>query len=299
MKAISAVVVVLGWVVGMHEVRAFDNPFERGMYVSYAAGCATCHTRSEFLAGGRPISTPVGIFYTPNITPDRKYGLGSWTEENFVRAMREGIGAKGEYLYPACPYPSFSSMTEDDRSDLWVYLNSQYPVAKENQVHVLPWFLSSRKLLATWQRSWFEPGRFIDDPSRSKQWNRGAYLVEVLGHCGECHTPRGSLGRPDQHYYLAGAHKGTEGLVIPNITPDWRTGIGRWSGAELEEFLYTGERPDGTLARSLMQEVLRTSIMHLVAEDRRAIAAYLRSLPPMYHNPHLMVDPFEEDDHFQ
>jgi mono/diheme cytochrome c family protein len=298
MKKICAVVAVFGWFCGMHNVAAFESLLERGMYVSYAAGCATCHTRGDFLAGGRSIHTPAGTFYTPNITPDPQHGIGSWTEENFARALREGIGSTGEHLYPACPYPSFSKMTEQDRSGLWVYLLSQRAVPQEDREHALPWFLSSRELLSTWKRGWFEPGRYVRDPTKSKQWNRGAYLVDVLGHCGECHTPRSTLGRSQKDYYLAGAHRGPERLAIPNITPDRQTGIGRWSEDELKRFLYSGERPDGSFAPGLMQEVLHTSVTHLTEDDRQAIVVYLRSVPPIRHDIGIVADPFEAHDHF-
>jgi len=281
-------------IAGLQAGIAGDTLVERGRYIFTAAGCASCHTHDQVLAGGRPLETPFGTFYPPNISPDREQGIGGWSEADFMRALQEGVSPQGEHYYPAFPYTSYTRMTRADMQALYAYLMAQTPVARASRAHDLPWFLSSRKLLGLWKAGRFTPGRYQYDPERPADWNRGAYLAQALGHCGECHTPRGLLGGARGNRYLAGTRNGPEGAAVPNITQDRKTGIGDWSPAEQRDFLATGRLPDGAYTGPLMAEVLGSSSMSLTAADRQALATYLRSLPPIHHDIHYRFDPFAD-----
>jgi mono/diheme cytochrome c family protein len=273
-----------------------DELVERGRYVFNAAGCISCHTQDQPLAGGRAIETPVGTFYGPNITPDMTHGIGNWTEDDFIQALRQGTSPSGEHYYPAFPYSSYTRMTSEDMSALWAYLKSQPAYAKPDQPHDLLWFLHSRALLEPWKAGHFAPGQFSADLTKSLEWNRGAYIASALGHCGECHTPRGLLGGPLNELYLGGTREGPDGARIPNITPDARTGIGWWTLEDLTVFLSTGRRPDGSYTQGLMAEVLATSILPLSDYDRYSLAVFLRSVRPVHHDIDFRIDPFRQDD---
>lgn len=257
----------------------------RGEYLLRAAGGCGCHTDYEndgpFLAGGKPIKTPFGTFYGTNITPDPVHGLGKWSEADFVRAMTEGVSPAGEHYFPVFPYTSFTRMSRADLADLWAYLRTVPPVPRPNKPHdVLPPF-SWRFAAGLWKRLFFKPGGFEPQSGQSAQWNRGAYLVNAVSHCGECHTPRGLSGAVKQELFLAGSRDGPEGELAPNITWDRPTGIGDWSEDELVWFLQIGEDPDGEQAEGLMAEVIDNGFDKLSEEDLRAIAVYLKSLPPI------------------
>jgi mono/diheme cytochrome c family protein len=257
----------------------------RGAYVFRAADCLSCHTDSKNkgqpLAGGRALSTPFGTFYTPNITPDATHGLGRWTAEDFRRALRQGLAPYGSHFYPAFPYPSYAGMTDGDISDLWAYLQTQPAVAQGNRRHDLALPFRFRALIGVWKALFFKPKPFVAEPDQDAVWTRGAYLVQVLGHCGECHTPRNLLGGPKTSRHLAGAAKGPDGKKVPNITPFPKTGIGDWRESDITYFLKTGFLPDGDVAGAAMAEVIEDGTSHLTNADRAAIALYLRSLPPL------------------
>jgi mono/diheme cytochrome c family protein len=272
----------------------------RGRYLYHAAGCENCHTdrrhKGAPLAGGRRLATPFGVFYAPNITPDPEHGIGRWREEDFLRALREGISPRGEHYYPVFPYTSYTRMTDEDLRALWAYLRGVPPVAQPNRPHELPWYLGFRPLIAVWKWLYFTPGPWRPDPTRPPVWNRGAYLVEAVGHCGECHTPRNFLGGLRSDLHLAGTASGPEGGVVPNITPDRATGIGRWRRAELAYYFETGMTPDGDFAGDQMAEVIEYGLSRLSQEDRLAMADYLLSLPPIAHavrKPKKKKDTFE------
>jgi len=257
---------------------------KRGEYIARAAGCAGCHTDSAPgsapYAGGRAIETPFGTFYGPNITPDPQHGIGRWTAADFRRALHDGERADGANLFPVFPYPSFTRMTDSDVSDLWAYLRTLAPSARENRAHRIKWPFRARVLLSAWNWLFFAPNRFAPEPAASPQVNRGAYIVTALGHCGECHTPRNFLGGPKNGRALAGG-KLPEGRT-PNLTP---TRLKRWSDAQLKEFLHTGVTPDGDAASDLMDEVVRNGTSKLAAEDLSALVAYLRALAPLPDEP--------------
>lgn len=263
---------------------------KRGEYVFRAAGCASCHTDDKHhgrpLAGGVRLATPFGVFYTPNISPDPRYGIGAWSDADFVRAVREGVGPRGANYYPVFPYPAYTQISDEDVQALKAYIFSLPPVAQANKPHELPWYLRLRPLIRVWKWLYFHPGRFTPDPRKPAGWNRGAYLAHALVHCGECHTPRNRLGGPQASLMFAGTTDGPDGAVIPNITPDRETGIGKWSRSDLLEYLQTGLTPDGDVAGDLMAEVIDNSTAHLTEDDLNAITDYVRSLPPIAHAVH-------------
>lgn len=273
---------------------AFEDIIDHGKYVFFVAGCISCHTADEALAGGRPLETPFGTFYPPNITPSREYGIGTWQHADLEHALRQGTNPRGEHYYPAFPYPSYTGMTRDDIQALYAYLMQQPAASRENRPHELYWPYSSRPLVSHWKSRGFKPGVLSPDPARSAQWNRGAYLANVLGHCSECHTPRGFLGIPRADRYLAGTCEGPDGVLTPNITPDRQTGIGNWSCEELTRFLESGRKPDGSFTGGLMAEVLGTSCMRLTGYDRQSLAVYLQSIAPVHHDLAVLCRPFDD-----
>ncbi|RMF87744.1 MAG: cytochrome C [Nitrospinota bacterium] len=259
---------------------------QRGEYLFRASGGCGCHTdpkKGAFLAGGRPLKTPFGVVYSTNITPDPVTGIGRWSDADFIRAMTEGKGPDGKHYFPVFPYTSFTRMTRQDLLDLKAYLFSVPPIRQENRAPELIPPLGWRPALRGWKWLYFRPGPFQPDPRRSAEWNRGAYLVTALGHCGECHTPRNFLGGPKEELFLAGSVDGPEGQLAPNITPDEATGIGTWSIPDIVWFLQTGFKPDGDDAQGLMAEMIEQGYRHLSEADLTAIAVYLRSLPPIRH----------------
>ena len=259
----------------------------RGEYVLRAAGCVACHTDAEndgpFLAGGRAFKTPFGTFYSPNITADPEHGIGQWTEADFVRALYVGVAPDGSHYYPVFPYTSYTRMRREDITALWAYLTTAEPLDKPNTPHQLPWYMRWRLVNWGWKVMNFQPGPIQVRPERGTAWLRGAYLAQALGHCGECHTPRDSLGALDEDMPYAGTREGPDGETVPNITPDRETGIGRWSADDLDYFLETGGTPDGDYTGSLMAEVIDDSLSYLTAADREALVIYLRALKPIEH----------------
>jgi mono/diheme cytochrome c family protein len=262
------------------------TPIDRGRRIFAATGGCTCHTNfpgegdeAPQLAGGRALETPFGIYYSTNITPDRETGIGGWSEEDFARAMREGMSPGGEHYFPVFPYTAFTGLADQDLADLKSYLDSLRAIRRENRPHGAPFPFSWRPALAGWKYLNFKPGRVEDDPALDSATNRGRYLALAAAHCGECHTPRTLTGGLDQTMWLAGSREGPEGELAPNITPDEKTGIGDWSIPDLVWYLETGLKPDGDDTQGLMSEVIQHGYANLPAEDREAIARYLKSVP--------------------
>lgn len=257
---------------------------ERGEYLLHAGGCTSCHTADEDdaipLSGGHALETPFGIFYSPNITPDLETGIGGWTDDDFVNALWHGVSPDGTSYYPAFPYPSYTGMSREDALAIKAYLFRSEPVRRENREHELPWYLSTRLAAWAWRLINFSPARYVTDPERDAAWNRGAYLVRHLGHCGECHSPRDSLGKLLRDRELSGNPSGPGGKKVPDITPNRETGIGRWSMSEIEFFLDIGMLPDGDFTGGAMSPVIDDNTGHLTPDDRSAIATYLKSVPP-------------------
>jgi len=260
---------------------------QRGEHVFRLSGGCSCHTdlknNGAFLAGGRPLKTSFGTFYAPNITPDEQTGIGTWKETDFIRAMTEGIGKNGEHLFPAFPYTSFTRMKRRDLKDLWAYLATVPSVNKKNRDHDLLPLLGFRFGVGLWKALYFVPGTFYVERTQSKTFNRGAYIVQALGHCGECHTPRNFAGGFNWNLGLAGSADGAEGRLAPNITPDVQTGIGDWSASDIAYYLKTGARPDGDIAGGPMGEIIDQGFRYATDSDLDAVAEYLKALRPTMH----------------
>ena len=266
---------------------AAGDDIARGRYLAAAGGCLGCHTdraaKGPPYAGGAVLKTPFGDFFGPNITPHPVHGIGRWSRADFVRAMRRGIAPDGSHYFPVFPYTAFTGVRDADLAAIHAYLMSLAPVDRANRPHEVRFPFGWRFLQTFWKWLFFEPGPFRADPARSARWNRGAYLVEALAHCGECHTPRGRLGALDRNRWLAGTSDGPDGEAAPNLTPEAKTGLGAWSADDLATYLSIGMDPEGDFAGSLMADVIAHSTGRLTEADIAAIVAYLRALPPIEH----------------
>ena len=258
----------------------------RGELLFWAGGCASCHAAPGskgdaklILSGGEPIVSPFGTFYAPNLSPDKTSGIGNWSTLDFVNAMKRGIGPEGQHLYPAFPYTSYQRMPVADLVDLKAFLDTLPATPTANKAHELPFPFSVRRGLGLWQWLYLDGKTFEPDPSKSDEINRGAYLVQGPGHCNECHTPRNAIGGLDRSRALAGAPNPSGEGSVPNITPG-EGGIGDWSADDIVTFLETGLTPDFDSVGGTMVEV-QENMAKLPAEDRAAIAAYLKDLPPI------------------
>ncbi len=258
---------------------------EKGKYIFHASGGCSCHTDTkndgEFLAGGRPIKTPFGIFYASNITPDPVTGIGKWSDEDFIRAMTKGLSPKGNHYFPVFPYTSFHNITLEDLLALKAYLFSIPAVSQYNLPHDLLLPFGRQAVLMFWKNVVWSPQPFISNPGKTESWNRGAYIAQALAHCGECHTPRNLLGGLKSYMQFAGSKDGPEGELAPNITPHKKTGIGDWTTVDISYFLETGMKPDGDDTQGLMSEVIEHGYYYLELEDLDALAEYLISLLPI------------------
>ncbi len=254
---------------------SFDK-VERGRYLAVLGDCVACHTTpgGKPFAGGAALETPFGALVGPNITPDLATGIGAWSEEDFWRAMHEGVGKTGARLYPAMPYPAYTKVTREDASALWAYLRTLEPVHNEVQSNQLMFpFNVRRPATSTWDLINFKPGVFEPDPAKSDVWNRGAYLVEGLGHCGTCHTPKNITGGDRGREALQGAL--LQGWYAPDLTGDTRTGIGSWSKEDIVRYLKTGAN-SFDIASGPMAEAVENSTSYMTDADLLAIATYLK-----------------------
>jgi len=258
----------------------------RGEYLVRAGECFSCHTvpGSTPFAGGRALATPFGIFYSPNITPDRETGIGKWTDADFVRALRKGIRPDGASYFPVFPYPSFTGISNEDAIAIKAYLFSLVPVHQPNRPHEVSFPFSWRFLQRGWKLLFFTKGPFNGDPHAGTEMNRGAYLVTALGHCGECHTPRNVLGAMRKSRWLAGTADGPDDDPVPNITPDPASGIGDWRAEDIVETLKTGATPLDSRVKGAMREVVSDSTSQLTDADRHAIAIYLKAQKPIVNS---------------
>jgi mono/diheme cytochrome c family protein len=251
----------------------------RGEYLVRAGDCAFCHTdnNGKPFAGGRAIPTPFGVIYSINITPDRDTGIGQWTEQDFYKAMHTGISNDGSHLYPAFPYPWFTKVTRVDVDAIKAYLNTITPVVQKDKTNQLPWILRWRGELFGWNMLFFDEGQYKLDPAQSAQWNRGAYLVEGLAHCGACHTPDNWLGGTKHKEPFEGGSAGLH-WAAPGLDGNLREGVGGWSTAEIVEYLKTGSNAKSASAGP-MTEVVMNSTQYLTDTDLDAIAIYLKNRP--------------------
>jgi mono/diheme cytochrome c family protein len=261
-------------------VPAGEASIRRGEYVARAADCAACHTLGSGApyAGGLPFHLPFGTIYATNITPDPDTGIGRWTDADFVRALHHGVGRDGRNLYPAFPYTAYALMSTEDALALKDYLFSLPPARSSPPAAELGFPFNQRYLMRGWNLLFKPSPGYQPDTQRSAEWNRGAYLVEGLGHCGECHTPRNLLFALDGGKKFAGAV--TAGWKAYNISSDAESGIGAWSDGEIADYLSKGHAQGRGAASGSMAEAVEHSLRFLTAEDIRAMVAYLRSVPP-------------------
>lgn len=251
-----------------------------------AGGCASCHATPGqpdrlLLGGGLALGSKFGTFYAPNISPDARDGIGGWSEAQFVTAMVEGTAPDGSHYYPAFPYPSYRNASISDVRDLFAYLKTLKPVAGKARAHDLAFPFDIRRNVGIWKALFLRAEPLTPDPARAAEWNRGAYLVNGLGHCAECHSPRNGLGGIVEAQRFAGGPDPEGKGFVPNITAK---GIGDWSEDDLAHFLKSGETPDGDTAGGTMVAVIR-NLSRLSDADRVAMAAYLKSLPAVEGPP--------------
>jgi len=257
---------------------------KKGEYLARAGDCIACHTApgGKRFAGGYALPTPFGTLYTPNITPDNEYGIGQWSFDDFYNALHDGVAPGGvlggHYLYPAFPYPSYTHIKRSDAKAIWAYLRSLKPVHYQPPQNEMEFPFNIRQALIGWRLLFFHPGTYKPNPKHSKEWNRGAYLVQGLGHCGACHTDHNFLGAKKEGDYLAGGAIPVQNWYAPNLTSNQRYGVGGWSKQEIVQLLKTGiSAKNATFGP--MSDVVHDSLQYLNDKDLDAIATYLKSLP--------------------
>ncbi|MGD8928058.1 MAG: c-type cytochrome [Lysobacterales bacterium] len=259
---------------------AGQSPAERGKYLARAGNCMSCHTVKggvPFAGGGR-VDTPFGYMLSPNITPDPGTGIGRWTSDDFYRALHSGVEKNGQDMFPTMPYDFYTRLRRADVDAIYAYLNTLKPVNNPVDVNHLDFPFNMRWAAGAWREMYFHEGTYVKNPTRSAEWNRGAYLVEAAGHCSDCHTPRNLLGAIEKGRDLSGAL--VDGWFAMNLTSDIVTGLGSWSEKDVATYLKTGHAPDGTTAQGPMAPVIRDSTSYLTDEDLASMAAYLKSIPP-------------------
>lgn len=247
----------------------------RGKALAIAGDCVACHTAKGGapFAGGLALQTPFGAIMTANITPDNGTGIGNWSADDFARAMHEGRRPGGTYLYPAFPFPYYTRVTRSDLDALYAYLRTLPPVENRVSRNTLPFPFNIRMSMVGWNMLFFTPGEFKPDPKRSDEFNRGAYLVEGLGHCGACHTPFNAFGASKDDKYLQGNQ--IDNWTAPNITNDKQAGLGKWTVDDIVQYLKTGQT-SFSLASGPMKDVIENSTSHMPDADLKAIAVYLK-----------------------
>jgi len=251
----------------------------RGKYLAILGDCASCHTSKDgaAYAGGRGLNSGFGIIYSANITPDRETGIGNWSTDQFYRAMHQGIADDDSHLYPAFPYPYFTHMTRADDDAIYAYLRTIPAVHAKPPPNKLPFPLNIRGIMAIWNALYFSEGEYKPDPTKSVEWNRGAYIVTGPGHCGGCHTPKNFLMADEYDRALSGSP--IDNWFAADLTGEPRAGLASWTAADIEEYLKSGRNARATASGS-MQEVIGLSTSRMEDADRAAIAIYLKGLPP-------------------
>lgn len=253
---------------------------ERGAYLARAGNCLGCHTArgGQDYAGGLAIATPFGAVYTSNLTPDTKTGIGSWTSAHFWRALHNGRSKDGRLLYPAFPYTSYTQVTRADSDAMFAYLRSLPAASQPNQPHTLRFPFNSQAALAVWRALYFKPGVYQADSQQTAEWNQGAYLVNGLGHCAACHSPRDALGGTRQSLVMAGGLIPMQNWYAPSLASPHEAGLGDWRPADIVSLLKTGMAA-GASVSGPMAEVVLASTQHLSTPDLNAMANYLQAFP--------------------
>lgn len=268
------------------QTNATTEIINRGEYLARAGDCVACHTElngPEF-AGGRAMPTPFGNLYVPNITPDDETGIGFWTADEFYRMMHEGISKDGTLLYPAMPFANYTKVTREDSDAIYAYLMSITPIRRENRPHELRFPFNQRELLIGWRTLYFQQGEYEPDPKQTQQWNRGAYLVQGLGHCSMCHTAVNVLGGSKESRAFEGGMIPNQNWYAPSLTSNREAGAGNWELQDIADLLQVGASKRGAVYGP-MAEVVYNSLQYLTDEDAMAMAVYLKSLPPRESDP--------------
>lgn len=284
-RILEALVILLA---GIAPAQAADAPkpadqaplIARGEYLARAGDCIACHTipAGKLFGGGRPMETPFGTIYSPNISSDKETGIGAWTADEFYRTMHDGRSRDGEFIYPAMPFGSYTKVTRADSDAIYAYLLSTPPVHQPNRAHELRFPFNQRQLLLGWRTLFFREGEYQPDPAQSVEWNRGAYLVEGLGHCTMCHTQINALGGNSRSKAYQGGLIPLQQWYAPSLTSNREAGLGDWSLTEIADLLQAGISHRGAVYGP-MAEVVYDSFQYLNDADVRAVAVYLKSLP--------------------
>ncbi len=261
-------------------VAAQTTQVQRGVYLAQAGDCISCHTApgGAPFEGGARLDTPFGYMLAPNITPDPDTGIGSWSIEDFRRAVTDGVNKRGQDMYPTMPYDFYTKVTRDDVDALYAYLKTVKPVKNAIDINHLHFPFNQRWSMSVWRELYFTPGAYKPDATKSPAWNRGAYLVEGLGHCSDCHSPRNLMGGIEKSKDFNGAV--IDGWFALDLTSDIAAGLGSWSTDEIATYLKTGTYKNKTTTLGPMAEVVQNSLSHLTDADLKAMAEYLKSIPP-------------------
>jgi len=261
-----------------------DDVVARGEYLARAGDCIACHTAPEgaVFAGSRAMPTPFGAIYSSNITPDRETGIGKWSADDFYRTMHNGRFPDGGLIYPAMPFPSYTKVTRADSDAIFAYLKTIQPINQKNRPHDLRFPYNNRQLLLGWRTLFFTEGEYKNDATKSAEWNRGAYLVEGLGHCGMCHSPINALGGTSESEAFRGGLIPMQNWYAPALTSNREAGLGDWSMKDIADLLKTGISMRGVVYGP-MAEVVHNSLQYLTDEDIRAMGVYLKGIAE--HSP--------------
>ncbi|MHB9841057.1 c-type cytochrome [Paraburkholderia terrae] len=253
---------------------------KRGEYLARAGDCVACHTapRGKTFGGGLAMETPFGTFFTPNISSDKEYGIGKWTADEFFKMMRTGKSPDGKLIYPVMPIAAYTKVTREDSDAIFAYLQSVEPVHQPSRKLELRFPFNQRELLIGWRSLYFREGEYQPNPSRSVEWNRGAYLVEGLGHCSMCHTKINLLGGSSKSEQFAGGLIPVQNWYAPSLTSDKDGGLGDWSIKDIVDLLQAGISDRGAVYGP-MAEVTYHSLQYMTDDDVKAMAVYLKTLP--------------------
>jgi len=267
-------------------VNATTQTINQGEYLARAGDCVACHSTpgGRQFAGGRAMATPFGNLYVPNITADDETGIGRWTSDDFYRMMHTGISRDGTLLYPAMPFASYTKITREDSDAIFAYLLSVPPVQQQNRPHELRFPYNNRDLLLGWRALYFKQGEYVPDPMQPAQWNRGAYLVQGLGHCAMCHTAINVLGGSSESKAFEGGMIPNQNWYAPSLTSNREAGLGNWSLKDITDLLQVGISHRGTVYGP-MAEVVYNSLQYLSDKDVEAMAVYLKALPQRDSEP--------------
>lgn len=265
---------------GTPDISPTTQTIARGEYLARAGDCVACHSEpnGKQFAGGRAMATPFGSLFVPNITPDDQTGIGQWTADDFYRMMHNGISRDGTLLYPAMPFASYTKVTRSDSDAIYSYLMSVAPVKQENRPHELRFPFNNRDLLIGWRTLYFKEGEYKPDARQSVEWNRGAYLVQGLGHCAMCHTAINALGGSSESKAFEGGMIPNQNWYAPSLTSNREAGLGNWDIKDIVDLLQVGISHRGTVYGP-MAEVVYNSLQYLTDEDVKAMAVYLKALP--------------------